>query len=256
MFNILKAEYKKFFSSLSFKVIIISSILFPLFMAFLYKLLENVAIYQDVPIYGNLVSSFGAYMTAFNPADNYGLLLLIMATLIITTDFSSGTIRNKTIAGYKRDQIYFSSFIFIQSIIIVAVTIYTLLTYTFVGLLLDFGSESLTNILIYYVTAMTGIIVIYSLVQLISFKTKSFGASLGIVLGIIFLFMIIPYSVFYTILKPKANDVILMIFPFLQLFVPQKIEGTKIIFSILINFIYIGGLVYLGLMLNRKSDYK
>ncbi|MFA5693032.1 MAG: hypothetical protein WC907_05385 [Acholeplasmataceae bacterium] len=254
MNNILKAEYKKFFKSVSFKVIIGLLLFFPLFMAITYKVLESVAALEDVPIYGNVFNSLGSFMTSFNPVDNFGLIILIIILFIITNDFTSGTIRNKIIGGYSKNEIYLSSFIFSISIVFVVTTIYAFLTYFLVGISLGFGNEKLIDLLKYYVTTITSVIVVYSFINIIIYKFKSFGISLGIILGSLFIIMIF-YSVISMGINENTNRIILLIMPFLQTFVPKVVNGLDILIMVVVNLFYISLLVYLGLRISEKEDY-
>ena len=254
MFNIIKAEYKKFFKSKVFLIIVVLTIAFPIFMSSLYKILEEIMIGEEMPIFSGLFSSFGSFLTGFNPVDNFGIIVLIILILWLSNDFTQNTIKNKIIAGYSKTKIYLSSVIFTLSIVVTVVTAYAFLIYGFVGMSIGFDNNTFGDLLLNWLTSITGVMVVYTLVVTIIYTFKSFGASLGVVVGALFVLML-AYTVLSMGINEKTHQILLYIIPFLQVLMPKEISGFDGFIMIIVNIIYLIGIIFIGLRVSENTDY-
>ncbi len=255
MFNILKAEFKKFLKGKTIIAIIIVTIIFPIFTAGMYKILDGLVSNNDGLGIDSIITAPMAFYSSFSPMQNYGLILLIFVLVLVINDFTQSTIRNKLIAGYDRKVIYTSTTLFAMIIMIVAVTLYAFLSYFLTGILISFGNVSFGEIAKFYLFAITSLITIYSFVILASFSFKRLGPTLGIVLGVLFA-LTIAFSIIMVGLKEDTIKIILIIAPFLKIFNALFVSDANFLVSIFINLLYASGLTTLGLLVTEKMDFK
>lgn len=136
MLNLLKADLKKYLRTRRiYTVLSVNS-----FMAIL-----SIFLYLHVsftnPIYAYQNNGYFLFMGSFNPTVDAGLIIGILATSLVTLEFTHGTIRNKIISGYKRWHVYLSITL---STLIVSVSLYVINILLFGGigsLVLGYGRE-------------------------------------------------------------------------------------------------------------------
>lgn len=250
MFNILKAEYRKFLKGKLCIALVICIIAFPLFTGFLYWFLQKLAPTEEF-----FFSSEVLFMSSFSPLNNVGLIILIFIIVILMADFNQNTIRNKIIAGYSKNTIYLSSAIFSLSITALATTIYAFLSYLFVGLFTNFGAGSFSKILEIWLVSIMATMAIYAFVQMIVFVFKNLGAALGIVIGS-FLVIFLAYTILMFNLTAEVNRIIVILVPLLQLSGSITFESSNIIWMVLSSVVWLSACVGFGLFLNKKLDYR
>ncbi len=255
MINILKAEFKKFFKTKTFIILTIITIIFPLFTTGMYKILDSMLSSDDPIGLESLVNALQIFKNSFSPMQNYGLILLIFILVLLINDFTQNTIRNKLIAGYDRTKVFLSAAIFSLTIMFVAITIYAFLNYFLTGFLISFGDVKTIEIVEAYVYNITSLLVVYSFLILIGFIFKRLGATLGIVLGTLFLVMI-AFSIISIGISGETTKIMLIIMPFLEMFNPLVVSEINIFLSIGINLIYTVGLIGLGVLATNKMDFK
>lgn len=255
MFNLYRADLQRFLKSKIVYTMLILVIVFPLFMGGMYKLISEIAIYEEMPIYGALIDPFGAFMTAFNPVDNFGLIMLILLLIAVLADFNHGTIRNKLVIGYRRETIFIAQTLFILTIVTILVTIYPLLVYAFVSWFLGPNNQSFLDLFRHYLNGLLSNLVIYIFVSIIIFRFKKLGASLGIIIGSLFA-ITFSFPLLSMVLKSETIDIILLIFPFFNVFMPKELSIINNIFMILINLLYGGGLFWIGCLMSKRQDFK
>lgn len=255
MINILKAEFKKFFKTKTFIILTIITIIFPLFTTGMYKILDSMLSSDDPIGLESLVNALQIFKNSFSPMQNYGLILLIFILVLLINDFTQNTIRNKLIAGYDRTKVFLSAAIFSLTIMFVAITIYAFLNYFLTGFLISFGDVKTIEIVEAYAYNITSLLVVYSFLILIGFIFKRLGATLGIVLGTLFLVMI-AFSIISIGISGETTKIMLIIMPFLEMFNPLVVSEINIFLSIGINLIYTVGLIGLGVLATNKMDFK
>ena len=249
MINILKAELKKFLQGKLFIATIFLLIIFPLMSGFMYSIMAKIS---DDNIL--LITPGSSFVLTFNPLNNFGVIFLIFTLIILLADFSQSTVRNKSIAGYSRDTIYLSSTIFTLIISAIVISLNAVFTYLITSVFVGFQKETF-NLFEIWIVLIFATMALYSFVQFIANTFKSLGASLGIVLGTLFLVFLI-YTIGSINISPASNQQIIMALPVLQLtnmIIPQ---GYDSVWMVLINLGYIIIIVLSGLFLNRRLDYK
>lgn len=250
MLNILKAEYKKFFQGKLFIAIAILIVVFPLVSGFLYGVvLKNI----DNEIIS--VTAQAAFLGSFNPLNNLGLIFLIFMLIIIMADFSQNTIRNKVIAGYSKNEIYFASTVFTLSIAFIAVTIFTFLTYLIVGIVIGFGDTKFTETLQYWAVLIFATMSLYAFVQFTVYVFKSLGASLGIIFGSL-LGVLLVFGILSISMDHDARRIVVTVIPLLQLTYIMPLQDLNIMWMILSSTLFTTATIIWGLFLNNRLDYK
>ena len=191
MINLLKAD---FFRILKHKISLVSLIIalaLPLIMAGLYAALKAFLIdiggEETADIFNIAMNGGTLMLTSFSQTNNFGLVLPVFIVILITSDISSGTIRNKIILGYKRHQIFASHFLttLIYAIAIMAVyaAFSALWGIVFLGAP-ELTSEGQLTYLYYYVLGILGLAVVTALASCLSLSTLNSAGSIIITLAI------------------------------------------------------------------------
>ena len=250
MLNIVKAEFKKFFRGKLFIATIILIIAFPLLSGILYGLVQN-------KVSGNMfgITAEFAFLSSFSPLNNLGLILLIFIQIILISDFSQNTIRNKIIAGYCKHKIYLSSTIFTLTISVVSTTVYALLTYLFTGIFISFSELNIAFLIEHLVVGILATMAIYAFVQLVVFIFKSLGATLGTVLGS-FLGTFLIYNILTMSMSVTAQRIVMVIVPLLHFSYFTEYQDLDMLWMVLSSIGFTAGAIGLGLFLNKKLDYR
>lgn len=252
MINILKAEFNKLIKGKAIYILLIATIILPFLTAGLYKI---VSVIDDSGILQESLSTFELFKQSFNPLNNIGLLLLITIIVIISTDFSNNTIRNKIVGGYSKTQVYLSSLIITLILSFIYMTIYTILTVLLSGVFINFSNNTFKQYFYIYIVNMSSLFTIYTIINFFLFIFKSFGKTLGITLALLFTILIV-YSIFSFTINENTNKIIVTILPILNIFYSKLFSLGRTISIVLINIIYIITITTLGIYLNKKSDYK
>lgn len=250
MFNMLKAEYKKFFQGKLFIAIVILVIAFPLFSGLLYGLVFKGMDSELFPI-TPLISFLGS----FSPLNNLGLIFLIFMLIIVMSDFSQNTIRNKVTAGYSKTQIYLSSTIFTLSIAFIAITLYAFLTYLIVGAVIGFGDDKFITILKHWAVLIFATMSLYAFVQFAVYVFKSLGASLGVVFGSLLAVLII-YGILSINMGADVRRIVVIAIPFLHLTNLMPLQDLDMLWMMLSSVLFTVAIIGFGLFLNKRLDYK
>ncbi|MBE6694478.1 MAG: hypothetical protein E7589_06920 [Ruminococcaceae bacterium] len=77
---------------------------------------------------GNMVNAKSMLFSAFIPGDNLGLIMPILIAIIVSKDFSQGTVRNKIISGRSRTEIFISHLLASATVMCVLMLLHALLT--------------------------------------------------------------------------------------------------------------------------------
>ena len=101
-----------------------------------------------------LFSANSLISSAYSLTNNIGLVIPAFAGILVCTDYSNGTLRNKVIAGNKRTAIYFSHLVTSILFSVVMITIYAAVTTILALIFFKFnkeGLEPLAREIIYFV---------------------------------------------------------------------------------------------------------
>lgn len=77
---------------------------------------------------GVVMNAKSMMFSAFHPGDNLGLILPILMAIIVSKDFSQGTVRNKIISGKKRSSIFLSHLFSSATVICAIMLVHAILT--------------------------------------------------------------------------------------------------------------------------------
>ena len=191
-----------FFRVLKSKLLIISLIIavaLPIFTVLMFKGLE-VTMGDALEGVGAAIGAGGARNllgTSYNLSNNLGLIIPIFAGVFVVTDFTSGCLRNKIIAGQKRGAIYLSHLIVASIYAVVLVTIYALITLGFGSLILGYAETIKINggeiwyLVKLFISGTLTFIFVASLSTLIAMSTRSLPLTIilsltaAIIIGVI-----------------------------------------------------------------------
>ena len=144
MSDLLRADYYRIKKDVILVISLIIIAFFALSTPALSLLLKKLLIDSIGELDGmNLGISFtGKYVfvSSLSVSNNVALILPVLIGIIVCRDFSSGTVRNKIIAGHSRLRIYLSSLVTAASVGAALFLIYSLLMLSFGSLLLGYGS--------------------------------------------------------------------------------------------------------------------
>ena len=158
MKQLLQADLYRMVKSKLTMVLLILSAAFPLFTVLIYAGLRAISsIGEEIMDSVGLLTANTVIGSAYSLTNNIGLVIPVMAGILVCTDFTSGTLRNKVVAGNPRTKIYFSHLIVSILYSVVMITIYVLFTAGFALLMLPYKSGFAVNVVREYVFwAVTG----------------------------------------------------------------------------------------------------
>jgi ABC-type transport system involved in multi-copper enzyme maturation permease subunit len=270
MSKLIKYDLRKIVKS---KLFLASAILVPLLTLFVTWIVTS--IFSDLLSYdaGAPTGLVGFIMSLPLSGSNYGItLLIILMIVLLAKDFSSGTIRNKIVAGYKRTEIFFASYIatVIATIAIIAVS-YALSMFP-IGF--GMGPSFFTDVDIWDVISKvltTFLIALFSITLsfILVYVLKSVGAPLGIMIGISIGFAAIATILNIIVQMSQMNGTadgyhlfqeIMAIIPYYQstLLLDVTLSAEPWDFSkfIAYDLVEIAGVLTLGWVGFRKTDIK
>ena len=126
MIRLFKAFWYKLFRDLTFRITLIIGVGIALLMTGLYVLMEKAG-ESNVPF--SICTGQSMLTIAMNPAEGFGYAVPVNLCTFIVLEFTSGTIRNKIIAGNSKFKIYASLFLSGLIFAILLMTIYVALCF-------------------------------------------------------------------------------------------------------------------------------
>lgn len=251
MLRMLQADLKKYFRG---KLFLSSTIIMGVFV--ILNLISGLVMKGELgEMLGSDYNAEQFFHSSYSLLSDFSLIFLIFMIIILASEFSQNTIRNKLIMGYDKDKIYLSTTFFIVIVVLATYTIYSVLNFIFTGIALGFSGSSLKNMLLHWIVYCFALLVIYTFIQLIVFIFKSTGITIGITIGGLFVTMIIV-----TIISITANDSVIKVLDYVftigQLGTNISFENLDMLWMILSDVVFTTGFIFLGLYANRKLDYK
>ena len=131
MSGLIRSDFYRVFKSKLGIVSVILTVLFPLLTAALFRLIREIgySIAEDAgPMIDLALNAFTLIASSFSFTNNIGLILPVFAAILVMTDISSGTVRNKIIQGHSRYSIYASHFIVSMTYCVGLIAVYVALT--------------------------------------------------------------------------------------------------------------------------------
>lgn len=272
MINILKAEFFKLRKS---KALLICLIVLAGYIALemgimtsLSALLRNTVegAEEILDMYGLTASSALRYFA------NDFLILTIIATIIICGFYSGehryGLIKNSLCVGVSRNKVYFAKFLMTM---IVSAAFYCIATFIYMavlGIIGGWGSVSAATFMGFWFLELLLFLSLGALVFMFSMLTKSTGATIGITLGLVFLFNILSVFGVYASVVPGLqtgnnllSDIlneISMLFSAGQIIIAASMDltGWRLVEAVLVGVVTLIGAGAAGLAVFRKQDQK
>ncbi|MBO4703884.1 MAG: ABC transporter permease [Bacilli bacterium] len=185
MINLLKAD---FFRVLRTKIVYISliiAVILPLFIAVVNGLtaMATASLYSE----GYEPSPAGDTLlgNTFSPVMSFSYIFAVFPVIVIMMDFGNGTLRNKIIHGYTRQQIYAAHFI-VSLIHITAITLIFVTTNVVSALVLGISevpADLISAYLVYYLVGFLGVVMVASLGCCMALSLGNAGAIVITILG-------------------------------------------------------------------------
>lgn len=259
MHNLLKVDFKRFLRD---KILLISVILvfaFAVINIFIYKivLLNTDSEMIATNVYGKLL-----FIESLSPAQNMGIIIPMLLALIVSKDYSNGTVRNKIVSGYSRIKIYLSGFI---TVLTFGIALYLLnaLISLFVGSAVFGYGQPLTGAEVGKIFAYLGLsTLIYS--TFFAFATLAanfFKNTVGSIISVLVYVLVVSIfgSTFFEI--PNLNGFLQFIVdtnPVCQIatFLEDTISANLVAYGIISSVVVTSGFTALGIVLLKKSDIR
>lgn len=131
MKRLIISDYRKFFRDKLFLVVCILAVVFAATTPLLYAALIGAVGSIDPTaeeLLSESMSAKGQFFGAFSFGNNLGLIAPLLIGVILSKDFSFGTIRNKIISGHTRNSIFLSLFIVCATTLFGIILVHALLT--------------------------------------------------------------------------------------------------------------------------------
>jgi len=267
---LMKAEFFRILKDNSFFIlmgILLGMMMFSTFAQWgLTQLIANMA---HIP--GGMLSysADSSLFASFTILGGGSIIVVIGIIIICTKSFSSGAIRDNIIAGYKRFQIYLSSYLVHLILFLGSVLISVLLNYFFANILFGFKIETSWDIFInYLLIGILHYIFVITLTFVLAIVFKSLAISLVTAIGLSVAFSFLA-------LIANANFEINLVLLFLLKLIPYyqnayissgassllmgittKLETTDIVIFIISTVFWIILSFSLGYISLRKTDLK
>ena len=276
MVNLIKTDFKRIFKDKLFLILCIVGAGLAVFSALLYWGLDYLIseTTEDLGL-GSMISAKSLCFASFSPMSDFGLIMPIFMGIIISKEFSHGTIRNKIISGCSRTKTYFSLFITSTITICVLMVAYCLLLLGLCSLFLDYSSEPFTtNELFYLFESFTFNILNYILVSAvicfgtIGLQKLGIGFIIHFVAGFLFLIIASVLGVYVEVIRFESDMKFLVyILDFLNhtniYYNVTFIIGTdtyytasELAYCILTPTVFAAGFTVLGWIIFKKKDIK
>lgn len=251
MFKLIKTDLKKFIQGKMFLWIVILVIFFPLLQAGLILAIKDLIPEEQIIL---LNPDYNFY-SSFSLLNNFGLIFTIFMIVWVVSEFREQTIRNKVILGYKKSTIFYAKVIEASIVTFITMSLNAILNYLATGIIVGFKDSNMAELLQHYVVMILAVITIIIFIQVVGFIFRTTGLTLGVSLGVIFVFTIVS-----SVLLLLNNDVLTrissLILPFNQLQYYSSFKDLDMLWMILVDFVYIFILLFIGRKFNHTIDYR
>ena len=131
MTQLIKSDFRKFFKDKLFLVVCILAVVFAVITPLMYVALIGGMGKLDPTteeMFSSYLSSKSQFFGAFSFGNNLGLIAPLLIGIILSKDFTHGTVRNKIISGHSRTSIFLSIFIVCATALFGIILAHALLT--------------------------------------------------------------------------------------------------------------------------------
>lgn len=237
MIKLLKADLTRIFKDKIFIILCVLGLFFAIVPPLiLFVLFSIIGYFLDLDIIGTSFTGKEIFFNCFSPWYNFGVILVILVSVVMIKDFSYGTIRNKIISGYSRLKIYLSYLLSTLIVVFIIIVAYAIVSLAFSLMLTDyqftpFVIDDLWYLLLSLLFVFLGYMMLSSLITFIGVFFKN------IPLTIVFYFLIISSL---SIISLFLNNVI----PFFEGIDSIILTNIINIVKVLENCNIIGALTY------------
>ena len=276
MAKLLKVDLKRIFKDKLLLVVAIIGVVLALTTPLIYKFIYLFLGVDDTGLLGSLLSIKTMFYSSFSLSNNIGFIIPVFLLIIMSKDFSYGTIRNKIISGSSRTNVFLSMFISCSIVIVLAMLAYAALNGLLTVALFSNEMASITKEgVLYFVLSISFEILIYIFIAaLLSFiNVFAKNAGLKIILyvasafGLIMIYSIVQVSMSVLIINGTENQLLIdLLEALLKLNVfysnagiigaVDKYIAEDIIYILVSTILGTGLFVFLGIVSMNKKDIK
>ena len=276
MAKLLKVDLKRIFKDKLLLVVAIIGVVLALTTPLIYKFIYLFLGADDTDLLGSLLSIKTMFYSSFSLSNNIGFIIPVFLLIIMSKDFSYGTIRNKIISGSSRTNVFLSMFISCSIVIVLAMLAYAALNGLLTVALFSNEMASITKEgVLYFVLSILFEILIYifiaALLSFINVFAKNAGLKIilyvALAFGLIMIYSIVQVSMSVLIINGTENQLLIdLLEALLKLNVfysnagiigaVDKYIAEDIIYILVSTILGTGLFVFLGLVSLNKKDIK
>ncbi|MBR6322889.1 MAG: hypothetical protein IKR59_08470 [Lachnospiraceae bacterium] len=146
MSKLMKADIYRMVKSRLTLVALIMVLAFPVLMVLMYLGIQAIAgVGDEMEEAVTLFTANSLIGSIYSMTNNVGLVIPAFAGILVCSDYTNGTLRNKVIAGNRRTQIYLSHLIVSILFCVVMITIYAAMTTGLALIFFDFAKDESEN---------------------------------------------------------------------------------------------------------------
>ena len=273
MSRLLKADLYRVVKSRLSLIALILALAFPVLIVFMYVGMQAISGFDAELGIESLFNANTLIGSVYSLSNNIGLVIPTFAGILVCSDFSNGTLRNKVVAGNRRSAIYLSHLIVSILFSTVVITIYAAVTTGLTLLFFPFRTEGFDNlgreILFFVVNGTMAFVFMATFTTMLAMVTRSTAPT--IIFTVVFtialfavnsVIMLIDYEKFryavYFIPTFGSNFFGMNSFSLLGLFGETPSVSKELIFSeSMLSYLFFGTLhTVIGMIAFQKRDLK
>ena len=276
MAKLLKVDLKRILKDKLLLVVAIIGVVLALTTPLIYKFIYLFLGADDTGLLGSLLSIKTMFYSSFSLSNNIGFIIPVFLLIIMSKDFSYGTIRNKIISGSSRTNVFLSMFISCSIVIVLAMLAYAALNGLLTVALFSNELASITKEgVLYFVLSILFEILIYifiaALLSFINVFAKNAGLKIilyvALAFGLMMIYSIVQVSMSVLIINGTENQLLIdLLEALLKLNVfysnagiigaVDKYIAEDIIYILVSTILGTGLFVFLGIVSMNKKDIK
>ena len=276
MAKLLKVDLKRILKDKLLLVVAIIGVVLALTTPLIYKFIYLFIGADDTGLLGSLLSIKTMFYSSFSLSNNIGFIIPVFLLIIMSKDFSYGTIRNKIISGSSRTNVFLSMFISCSIVIVLAMLAYAALNGLLTVALFSNEMAPITKDgVLYFVLSILFEILIYifiaALLSFINVFAKNAGLKIilyvALAFGLIMIYSIIQVAMSVLVINGTENQLLMdLLEALLKLNVfysnagiigaVDKYIAEDIIYILVSTILGTGLFVFLGIVSMNKKDIK
>lgn len=276
MAKLLKVDLKRIFKDKLLLVVAIIGVVLALTTPLIYKFIYLFIGADDTGLLGSLLSIKTMFYSSFSLSNNIGFIIPVFLLIIMSKDFSYGTIRNKMISGSSRTNVFLSMFISCSIVIVLAMLAYAALNGLLTVALFSNEMAPITKEgVLYFILSILFEILIYifiaALLSFINVFAKNVGLKIilyvALAFGLIMIYSIVQVAMSVLVINGTENQLLMdLLEALLKLNVfysnagiigaVDKYIAEDIIYILVSTILGTGLFVFLGIVSMNKKDIK